>query len=248
MKSEQDDKVYGSGTENLPTNPVTKERLRAYYDRFFENSEFGHYHEGATRRILRSLLKKTGSTERKTVLDLGCATGFYTDQFRHLRISAVGIDISRVAISRAEEKYPCIPFLVGDAARLPFKPASFDILFMSGCSLTNTRDFPAIQLFFTSLTEYISGEGALIFLGASDFSGDEAPTNEWIYHTYDEIKRFVDREGVRVRGPYVTHLRLLSIVGRAGLNSFASLIFRRFPGRRRWSVVYIIEKKRVFPQ
>ncbi|MCL5267728.1 MAG: methyltransferase domain-containing protein [Bacteroidetes bacterium] len=243
MKSEQDERVYGSGNENLPSNTVTKERLRAYYDRFFESSEFRHYDEGATRKILRSLVRKAGVGEGKTVLDLGCATGFYTDQFRHLGMSSVGIDISSVGVSKARAKYPDLPFVVGDAARLPFKQSSFDILFMSGCSLTNTRDFPAIQSFFGSLTDYILKGGALVVLSASDFSGEEAPINEWIYHTYDEIQRYVDRDSVQVRGPYVTNLRLLSKVGRIALNRFTSLVLRKIPGRRRWSVVYFIGKK-----
>ncbi len=243
MDSEHDERVYDSGTDNLPTNTVTKERLRVYYDRFFESSEFRHYDDRATRKILRSLLRKAGIRNPKTVLDLGCATGFYTDQFGILGLRAVGVDISRVGLMRGREMYPDIPFVAGDVAGLPFRRSSFDVLFMSGCSLTNTRDFPSIRSFFSGLTDYLTNAGSLIVLSASDFSGDEAPSNEWIYHTYEEIRQFADREKMAVDGPYVTNLRLLSKLGTMVLNGFMSFVFRKLPGRRRWSVVYFIGKR-----
>lgn len=238
-----DDRVYGSGTENLPSNVVTKERLRDYYDRFYEHQEFTHYRESATRKILRTLLKKTGAQENGKVLDVGCATGFYTEQLHQLGMTSIGVDISRVGISRGKASYPHLSFAVADAFRLPFAASSFDVLFMSGCSLTNTRDFGSIQSFFQGLTRYLTDNGSLIVMGASDFSGEQSPSNEWIYHTYAEILKYVDKSRMRVRGPYVTHLRLLSEFGSLALNRAASFFFRRLPGKRRWSVIYFIGKK-----
>ncbi len=243
MNDVDDDRVYESGNQNLPSNTATKERLRDYYDRFYEHSEFSHYDESATRKILRSLLKKAGVGENGKALDVGCATGFYTEQLHVIGMTSVGVDISRVGISRARSTYPHLAFVVADAFRLPFVVSSFDALFMSGCSLTNTRDFEAIQSFFRGLTDYLTDNGSLIVLGASDFSGRKSPSNEWIYHTYAEILQYVDKNRMRVRGPFVTHLRLLSKFRGLALNRVTSFLFRRLAGKRRWSVVYFVKKK-----
>lgn len=243
MNASDEDRVYGSGNQNLPSNTITKERLRDYYDRFYEHSEFGHYNEPTTRKILRTLLNKAGVGNNAKVLDVGCATGFYTEQLHLLGVTSIGVDISRVGISRGRSNYPHLPFVVADAFRLPLVASSFDALFMSGCSLTNTRDFEAIQSFFLGLTDYLKDNGSLIVLSATDFSGRQSPSNEWIYHTYAEVLQYVDRNRMRVRGPFITHLRLLSKFKGLTLNGVASFFFKILPGKRRWSVVYFIGKK-----
>ncbi len=245
MQSADDENVYQSDDSDLSSNEITKKRLRKYYDLFYENSEFEYYDEVTTRKFLKALMKKAGVSPPMSILDVGCATGFYTEQLRKIGLGAVGIDLSPVGVSKGHEKYPEVSLAAGDAAAMPFKPKTFNAIFMFGCSLTNTRDLNAIKAYHTYLTEYLRLGGVVISIGGSDFSGRKAATSEWIYHSYGEILRFVDRDEVVAEGPFITNFKLLSVVGRIGLSRFLSDVFRRLHVKRRWAVVYFIRKKKV---
>lgn len=244
MGLEQNDRVYRFGDENLPLNPVTKKYLKEYYDNFFQRSDFKYYDEDTTRRFLRAILRKGRVTAGGTILDVGCATGFNTEQLRKIGHMTIGVDISRVGVKKGRSKYPLLILVVGDAAAMPFKDSSFNAILVMGCSLTNTRDLNAIQSYLTTLTKYLSDDGVVVVVGASNFSGEVESDNEWIHHRYEEVLRFVDLKVVDADGPYVTNLRLLSRLGNAALNSIFSYAARRFFGKKRWSIIYFIRKKR----
>lgn len=244
MDREQNTKVYRFGDYNLEGDSLTKKALREYYDKFYAGSEFTYYDESTTRKFLQSLLVKCGISSGCSILDVGCATGFYTKQFRDLGLWSVGIDISRAGIIKARSKYSTLSFVVGDAASMPFRLASFDALFVLGCSLTNTRDFHALRSYITYLTKYIKNGGVVVLIGGSNFTGEVSPHSEWIYHRYDEILQFVDRKAVGVKGPYVTNLKLLSRLGSVVLNPLSSFILRKCFGKKPSSVVYLISKTR----
>lgn len=238
------DVTYLFGRENLPFNPLAKRGIREYYDRFYQRSEFNYYSVGITRRFLRAVLRKAGIRQHASILDVGCATGFYTEQFRSLGHNSVGLDISSVGVMKGRSKYPAVSFTVGDAANLPCKPGSFDAIFMFGCSLTNTRDMRSIRKFLSSLADYIRDDGAVIFVGGSNFSGRQSKRSEWIHHRYEEILEFVDRSIVDADGPYITSLRLVSLVGRMSLTQFFSSFILSLPIKKEWGVVYFIRKKK----
>lgn len=188
VSSEQDNdnNVFRFGRENLPSNYLSKKELKEYYDRFYRRTEFKYYDEKITRRFLRTLLKKADVPSNTAILDVGCATGFYVEQFRSMGYKAVGLDISRVGILKGQSKYPSLPLLVGDAAVLLFRRASFDVIFISGCSLTNTYDMQALKEYFLYLTEYTKHNGVVIFISGSNFTGEVVPHSEWIHHRYNE--------------------------------------------------------------
>jgi len=64
-----------------------------------------------------------GPDER--VLDLGCGTGHLTAVLAESGASVVGVDASREMLAEARATRPDIPFVRGDARRLPFE-GSFD--------------------------------------------------------------------------------------------------------------------------
>lgn len=238
MDSENDDNVFRFGRENLPSNYFSKNELKEYYDRFYRRTDFEYYDEKKTRRFLRALLKKAHVSPNTVILDVGCATGFYAEQFRIMGYKTVGLDISQIGISKGQSQYPSLPLLVGDAAVLPFRPASFDVLFISGCSLTNTHDIQAIQKYFLYLMNYINEDGVVIFISGSNFTGEAAPHSECIHHRYNEIMEFVDRTTVQAEGPYITTLRFVSLLGKISLAKMFSSMIKMLPGKRRWSIVY----------
>ena len=239
----EDDITYKYGRENLRDNPVAKKGIQEYYDRFYAKSDFNYYKENITNRFLKTILKKGHVQKGATILDVGCATGFYTRQFGILGYKAVGVDISSVGIFKGHIKYPSAVLLVGDASVLPLKNSSFDVLFMYGCSLTNTDDLDAIRSFITYLTGFISDDGVLIFIGGSNFSGTTSYPSEWISHSYNDIKKFIDVSEACFEGPYITFLKPLSFVGAISLNKLFSTLCRIFPTRKSRTIIYYIRKK-----
>jgi len=70
--------------------------------------------------------------EVKTVLDVGCGTGSSTARLQAMfpEAAVVGIDLSEKMIAAAEENYPELDFVCGDAENLDqyFPPALFDFI------------------------------------------------------------------------------------------------------------------------
>jgi SAM-dependent methyltransferase len=64
------------------------------------------------------------------VLDIGCGTGYGTAELAQPAKSATGIDVSDEAIAYARVHYPLanLTFLTASATKLPFPPASFDLI------------------------------------------------------------------------------------------------------------------------
>lgn len=77
------------------------------------------------REVLRDVLKDV-----KSVLDVGCGTGFLSLIIAGMGKDVVGLDISegmlRVAVDNAKKKGLRVNFKLGDAENLPFKDDSFD--------------------------------------------------------------------------------------------------------------------------
>jgi SAM-dependent methyltransferase len=79
------------------------------------------------------------------LLEVGCGSGCYSEVLATLLadgISYIGIDYSQAMIARARAHYPSTIFDVGDATRLPYADASFDIVF-NGVSLLHIIDYRA---------------------------------------------------------------------------------------------------------
>lgn len=98
MERKQDTKVFRFGDSNLQDDSLTKKSLKEYYDNFYAGSEFAYYDELTTKRFLRTFLRKCRIPIGASILDVGCATGFYTEQIRELGFRCVGIDLSSAGI------------------------------------------------------------------------------------------------------------------------------------------------------
>jgi 2-polyprenyl-3-methyl-5-hydroxy-6-metoxy-1,4-benzoquinol methylase len=61
------------------------------------------------------------------ILDLGCATGWFTAELAKLG-SALGVDLSDEAIAIARENFPGPQFIAGDLYQLPLPTAAFDLV------------------------------------------------------------------------------------------------------------------------
>ncbi len=75
----------------------------------------------------------------RSVLDLGCGTGFFLADLERRHPGAVGLDISYEMLEVSRQYVPGARLVVADAQKLPFHPRLFDAVFCKG-SLHHTRD------------------------------------------------------------------------------------------------------------
>jgi SAM-dependent methyltransferase len=95
------------------------------YEAWF-SSPFGRRADRVEKRMIHGLLADLG--EFRSLLEVGCGSGHFTDWFVHLGLSAVGLDRAPSMLSFARDRRPDIPFLLSDATRLPFGDATFDVV------------------------------------------------------------------------------------------------------------------------
>ena len=87
---------------------------------------FGRRADRVEKEMLQGLLADFGG--RHSLLEVGCGTGHFTDWFASLGLSVVGLDRLSSMLTFARGRRPDIPFLLGDATRLPFGDGTFDVV------------------------------------------------------------------------------------------------------------------------
>jgi ubiquinone/menaquinone biosynthesis C-methylase UbiE len=70
----------------------------------------------------------TDFAESRSLLEVGCGTGHFTEWFADLGLSAVGLDWPPSMLAFARDRRPDTPFVLGDATSLPFIEDAFDIV------------------------------------------------------------------------------------------------------------------------
>jgi SAM-dependent methyltransferase len=94
----------------------------------------------------------------RSILDLGCGTGFFLAELEEHHPGSVGLDISHDMLKVSDQYVPNARLVTGDAERLPFHPGSFDTVFCKG-SLHHTRDHVG---FLANCREVLGERGVLI--------------------------------------------------------------------------------------
>ncbi len=140
----------------------SKPQLRAQFDRAgatFDRAAVLH------RTVADRLLERLDVVRLKPdrLLDVGCGTGYcaraLTRRYRAARV--VGLDLSQGMTARARRKagwFTRARFVNGDAERLPFAPASFDLVLSN--LLLHWCD-PAVV--FTEFLRVLRPDGLLVF-------------------------------------------------------------------------------------
>lgn len=99
------------------------------------------------------------NTDKKSkVLEIGCGTGIFTNNFYQRGICPIGIDISLDLLKKAKERNPRIIFIQADAENLPFKENVFD--FVLGISVLHHL---AIRDALKSIKSVLKAGGKIIF-------------------------------------------------------------------------------------
>ncbi len=92
--------------------------------------------------VAAQALRNTGMA-RGRVLEIGCASGYYSEVLETLLgspVEYIGVDYSEPLIRQARSRYPRRLFLVGDACRVPLRNAAAPVV-VSGCVLLHVPSY-----------------------------------------------------------------------------------------------------------
>lgn len=85
--------------------------------------------------LINQFLKELPARGPLSILDIGCGTGNYTDQFQRITQERdhrfYGIDRSDGMLSRARQKNRFVVYQVGEAEKIPFQANFFDFVYMT---------------------------------------------------------------------------------------------------------------------
>jgi SAM-dependent methyltransferase len=108
------------------------------------------------------------------VLEVGCGRGggaaFVFE--RHQPASLVGLDLSESEIAHCRRRYarPGLRFVAGDAERLPFPDASFDVV----VNVESSHSYPNMSRFLEEVARVLRPGGVLLFADLRHTSVDGA--------------------------------------------------------------------------
>lgn len=80
-----------------------------------------------TQGVIPELIRASGVKAKDKVLDVACGAGYVAAAARERGAEATGVDFSTAMVRLAEQIYPGIRFIEGDAGALPFGNAEFDV-------------------------------------------------------------------------------------------------------------------------
>lgn len=95
------------------------------YEAWF-STPFGRRADRVEKEILQGLLADFGKS--RSLLEVGCGTGYFTDWFASLGLSVVGLDRLPSMLTVARSQRPALHFALADAAYLPFGDGTFDVV------------------------------------------------------------------------------------------------------------------------
>ncbi len=99
------------------------ERVAAHYEAWYETSN-GQQTDEQEKALLGKLLKLFSRADN--VLEIGCGTGHFARWLSDDGLSAVGVDLSAAMLAEGR-LLDDVPFVRGDAQRLPFVDGAFDL-------------------------------------------------------------------------------------------------------------------------
>lgn len=126
----------------------------------------------------------------KRVLDLGCGEGRFVRKLSALGAHVVGLDPTRGLLAHARTMSPAVPFVLGDAERLPFVDACFDAVI----AYLVLIDIPDFRAAIHEVARVLRPSGLLIVANLNGFASSSK--DGWVK----------DEQGERLYFPVVDYL------------------------------------------
>jgi ubiquinone/menaquinone biosynthesis C-methylase UbiE len=172
------------------SEPAGLERIRAQFAR--QARAYAEMQQTRDARGLAALVAISGAQPADAVLDVACGPGLLTLAFAERCASAVGVDATEelLALARQEAQRRGIEnaeFRSGDAERLPFPAARFDVV---ACRAA-FHHFPRPERVLAEMSR-VAKPGARLLI--ADMLGSTDPAKA---ERHDEIERLCDPTHVR---------------------------------------------------
>lgn len=130
------------------------------FSRVYDAFGWNYYPESFAQLLLRWIEEM--EIKVKSMLDLGCGTGVLCGIMQEHSISTHGMDLSTGMIAMAKEKYPNIPFDVGNM--VTWKPENTYDLVTSTCdALNHILDQEDVKKVFRNVYSYVNAGGYFLF-------------------------------------------------------------------------------------
>jgi SAM-dependent methyltransferase len=146
---------------------------------------------------------------RPRILDLGCATGWFTERLSHIG-TATGVDLSEWAIEAAKARYPGIDYRAGNFYQMSFPAGFFDVV----VNQEVIAHVPDQAAFLERIARILKPGGYLAITTANKLVMDRV---DWGPDPDAHIKRWLSMgEFKRLLGPHFRVLRTTSVIPLGG--------------------------------
>jgi ubiquinone/menaquinone biosynthesis C-methylase UbiE len=160
---------------------------KGYYEARKCNQGMGYFYNCLSE--WPATLKLLGNVRGKKILDVGCGPGLYASLLIKNGAIVKGLDISKEIIEIAKKEAPAAEFIIGDAARLPYKNSEFDIVIAPlVLHYLNSWDEALI-----SIHAVLKKGGIFIFSHGNPFT-EKRKRKKWFFKRFRVIEGYFDED------------------------------------------------------
>ncbi|MDY0097273.1 MAG: class I SAM-dependent methyltransferase [Candidatus Dojkabacteria bacterium] len=138
----------------------SKQKIKDSYNRNARNwtSKYSLTNYTHTHIEKPAIINLMGNVKNKRIICIGCGDGAEANMFYEKGAEVVGFDMSEKLINIAKEKYPNIPFYIGDAETFSIEE-TFDIAYAGFVA----HYLPSYKKFLSNSSHLLKENGELIF-------------------------------------------------------------------------------------
>jgi len=177
----------------------------AFFDRHAAADDYDVFAPEASARLVSEFVRLTALPPHARVVDLGCGSGTFTNLLQQAGYACVGLDISGKLIEVGRRKHADLKLLQGDIEHLPFAPASFDGVLLSGV----IHHFPDASRCAAEVSRILRPQGRFMA-----FDPNRMNPFMWLYR--DPASPFYSSVGVTANERPVLARQVAAIFERAG--------------------------------